>query len=299
MSILLTERTRVVIQGITGKMGRKVAKEMLAEGTIVSCGVTPGKAGQEVEALPVFDSVREALDHDPRIDTSLIIVPPLLVLDAACEAVDAGIKLLVILTENVPIKDAAMLVAYARRKGARVIGPSSTGLISPGKGKIGPIGSAKEQDMYAPGRVGVISKSGGMCAETSRLLTKAGLGQSTVIGLGGDVIAGSTFADLLSLFEEDAETEAVVLFGEIGGAYEEIAAEMIKAGKFTKPVVAFVSGAFAERLGQGFALGHAGAIVEEGFGTAAQKKQAFEEAGVLVADYHHEIPELVKEALNN
>jgi succinyl-CoA synthetase alpha subunit len=271
-----------------------VTKEMLDEGTIVSCGVTPGKGGQEVEDLPVFDSVNEAVAHDPKINTSVIIVPPLLVLDAAYEAVDAGLSLIVIITENVPIQDAAKLIEYAERNECRVIGPSSVGLISPGIGKLGPIGSVKEKDMYTKGSVGVISKSGGMCAETSRLLSKEGLGQSTVIGIGGDVIMGSTFADLLLLFEEDPETDAIVLYCEIGGAYEEIAAELIASGRISKPVVAFVSGTFAEEMGEGLALGHAGAIVEEGFGTAASKRKAFADAGVHVAQFHHQIPELVK-----
>jgi len=297
MSILLNAETRVVVQGMTGKMGRKATKEMLAEGTKVLCGVTPGKGGQEVEELPIFDSVAEAKAKETALNTSLLIVPPLLVLDAAYEAIDAGIKLIVIITENIPIKDAAEIVAYAARNNCRVIGPSSVGVITPGKGKLGVIGSAKEKDMYTPGNVGLISKSGGMCAETSRLLTKEGLGQSTVIGIGGDVIAGSTFADLLHLFEEDPSTEVIVLYCEIGGAYEEIAAELIGSGKITKPVVAFVSGRFAETMGKGLALGHAGAIVEEGFGTAESKKEAFKKAGVLVADYHHDIPKLVKQVL--
>jgi len=295
VSILLDEQTRVVVQGITGKTGRKAAAEMLAAGTVISCGVTPGKGGQEAEGVPVFDSVAEAKASDPALNTSVILVPPLLVLDAALEAMDAGLELVVVITENVPIQDAARIVAYAGRKGCRVIGPSSVGLISPGKGKLGVIGSA--QDIYAPGTIGVISKSGGMCAETSRLLTKEGFGQSTVIGVGGDVIAGSTFADLLPLFEDDPDTAAIVLYAEIGGAYEEIAAELIRTGRVTKPVVAFVSGQFAESIGKGLALGHAGAIVEEGFGTAAEKKRSLREAGVLVADYHHEIPGLVKRAL--
>ncbi len=297
MSILIDQNTRVVVQGATGKMGQKATKEMLAEGTTVSAGVTPGKGGQEVKGVPVFDSVAEAVAHDPKLNTSLILVPPLLAMDAAYEAIDAGMKLVVIITENVPIKDAAKIVEYARRHECRIIGPGCAGLISPGKGKVGVIGSAKEKDMYSPGRIGFLSKSGGMSSETSMLLTKAGLGQSTVVSVGGDVIAGSTFADLLPLFEADDETDAVVLFAEIGGAYEEIAAELIKAKKFTKPVIAFVCGRFAETMGTGLAMGHAGAIVEEGFGTAKDKKKALKEAGVLVADYHHDIPELVKKAL--
>lgn len=297
MTILIDGATRVLVQGITGQSGQKATKGMLEEGTDVLCGVTPGKGGAAVEGLPVFDSVAEAVAHHPSLNTSVIVVPPLLVLDAAFEAIEAGIRLIVIVTENVPIRDAARVVEQAWRAGARVVGPSSVGVISPGVGKLGMIGGAKEQDMYAPGRIGVISKSGGMCAETARLLTVDGLGQSTVVGIGGDVVVGSSFADLLELFERDDGTDAVVLFGEIGGAYEEIAAEMVRRGKFTKPVVAYVSGQFAERLGHGLALGHAGAIVEEGFGTAKAKREAFRAAGVLVADYHDEIPSLVRRAL--
>ncbi len=296
MSILLTKDLRVVVQGMTGKEGQRATKEMLAYGTKVCCGVTPGKGGQEVLGLPVFESVAEARDFDEGISASVLFVPPLLTLDAAIEAMDAGIRLLVIVTENVPIKDAAKILEYARRVGARIIGPSSVGVIVPGVAKLGSIGGAREAKMYSPGPIGVISKSGGMTAETCRLLTTAGLGQSTAVGIGGDVIAGSTFADLMLLFEEDEATEAVVLFGEVGGAYEEEAAKLLSEGRFTKPLVAFVSGTFAERI-QGLALGHAGAIVEHGFGTAAQKRAALAKAGAKVAQYHDEIPSLVAAAL--
>ncbi|RME31630.1 succinate--CoA ligase subunit alpha [Candidatus Woesearchaeota archaeon] len=298
MSILLSEDLRVVVQGMTGKEGQRATKEMLAYGTKVCCGVTPGKGGERVLDLPVFDSVAEAKQYEQGLNTSVLFVPPLMVLDAAIEAMDAGISLLVIVTENVPILDAAKLVEYARRTGARVVGPSSVGVIVPGVAKLGSIGGGRDQRMYTPGRVGVISKSGGMTAETCRLLTEAGIGQSTAIGIGGDVIIGSTFTDLMALFEQDEETDAVVLFGEVGGAYEEEAARMLKERRFTKPVVAFVSGTFAEQV-QGLALGHAGAIVERGFGTAEQKRAALREAGALVARYHDDIPGLVSRALEN
>lgn len=296
MSIIITKEMRVVVQGMTGKEGQRATKEMLDYGTQVCCGVTPGKGGQEVLDLPIFDSVAEATAHEPKLDTSVLFVPPLMTLDAAIEAMDAGITTLVIVTENVPIKDAAKLLEYAQRVGARVIGPSSVGVIAPGVGKLGSIGGAREAGMYTAGRVGVISKSGGMTAETCRLLTAAGIGQSTAAGIGGDVIAGSTFTDLMELFEEDAKTDAVVLFGEVGGAYEEEAARMLAERRFTKPLVAFISGTFAERI-QGLALGHAGAIVEHGFGTAEQKRAALTQAGAHVARYHDDIPGLVQQAL--
>lgn len=288
--------TRVLIQGITGREGRRSTREMLDYGTMVSCGVTPGKKGRTIEGVKVFDSVREALEFDEAINTSVLYVPPLMVLDAAMEAMDAGIRLIIIVTENVPIMDAAKLLEQGRRYGARIVGPSSVGVISPGVGKLGSIGGADPERIYSKGSVGVISKSGGMCAETASLLTAAGLGQSTVVGIGGDVIIGTTFVDVMELFQEDDNTEVVVLFGEVGGAYEEIAAEMIQEKRFTKPVIAFISGKFAESISEGLALGHAGAVVEEGFGTAEEKVKALRQAGAIVADYHHYIPELVKQA---
>ncbi len=296
MSIFINENTRVLIQGVTGREGKRSTREMLDYGTHVSCGVTPGKKGRTVEGLPVFDSVKEALEYDEFLNVSVLYVPPLMVLDAAMEAMDGGIRSIVIVTENVPIKDAAKLLEQGRRCGARIIGPSSVGVISPGIGKLGSIGGFEPERAYSKGPVGVISKSGGMCAETSSLLTAAGLGQSTVVGIGGDVIIGTTFEDVMELFQEDDTTEVVVIFGEVGGVYEEIAAEMIREKRFTKPTVAFISGKFAESISLGLALGHAGAVVEEGFGTAEEKIRALRQAGAIVADYHHQIPELVKQA---
>jgi succinyl-CoA synthetase alpha subunit len=296
MSIFIDQNTRVLVQGITGREGRRSTKEMLDYGTVVSCGVTPGKQGRTIEGLPVFDSVKEAVAFDGALNVSVFYVPPLMVLDAATEAIDAGIRTLVIVTENVPIKDVAKLFEHAQRCGARIIGPSSVGVIAPDVGRLGSIGGPDPARVYSKGPIGLISKSGGMCAETAGLLTAAGLGQSTVVGIGGDVIIGTTFAEVMELFQEDKETEVVVLFGEVGGVYEEIAAEMVREKRFTKPTVAFISGKFAESISRGLAMGHAGAVVEEGFGRAADKIQALREAGVLVADYHHQIPELVKQA---
>lgn len=295
--VLIDKHTRVVVQGMTGRDGQKATKEMISYSTAVSCGVTPGKGGMEVEGLPVFDSIREAMNFDPKINTSVLYVPPLMVYDAAMEAMDNGIKLLVIITENVPIRDAARLLEYASHKGCRIIGPASIGLIKIGVGKLGSIAGGGNQDMFTKGNVAIISKSGGMCSETAHVLTQQGIGQSIVIGIGGDVLIGTTYADLLPELEKDPDTKALVIYGEIGGSYEEQLAAMIEKKKFTKPVIAFISGSFAQTLEKNLALGHAGAIIEFGKGTAAEKKAVLKKAGVIIADYHYQIPELVKKAL--
>ncbi|MDH5403990.1 MAG: CoA-binding protein [Candidatus Heimdallarchaeota archaeon] len=296
MGILIDNNTRVVVQGATGKEGAKSTQNMINYQTQVSCGVTPGKGGTEINGLKIFDSVKEALEFDNLINTSVIYVPPLLVLDATMEAIKAGIKMVFIVTENVPIKDSAKIYNFAQEKGTIVIGPSSIGAINVGVCKIGSIGGSKNE-AFTSGRVGIISKSGGMCSETALILSNIGIGQSTVVGIGGEVIAGFTFTDGLKLFQEDEETDLVVIFGEIGGRYEELAAEMIKRGEFTKPVVAYISGSFAETLPRNRSLGHVGAIIESGNDSASYKKDALRKSGVLVADFHDEIPNLVKQAL--
>lgn len=295
MGIIINSKTKVLVQGITGKAGSKATQEMLDYGTQVSCGVTPGKGGQEALGLPVFDSVQEALEHDPKINTSVIYVPPLLVYDAAMEAIDGKLQTIVIVTENVPVKDVALI--NEQKGNSLIIGPSSVGVLTVGQGKLGLIGGSEESRMYSKGPVGVISKSGGMCAETSLILTQQGLGQSTIVGMGGDVIAGSTFVDLAKMFEQDQATKVIVVYGEIGGTYEETLAEAIKNKEITKPVIAYVSGNFAEHLGRELALGHAGAIIEKGQGTAEEKKKKLKQAGALVAEYHDDIPDLVKKSL--
>ncbi len=310
MAILVTEKTRVLIQGITGKEGSKVALQMRNYGTKVVAGVTPGKGGQEVHGIPVYNSVKEALENHPGINTSLISVPNFAAFGAMREAIEAKISLINVFTEHVPIADTAKAIGLARNTSEvegkiRIVGPSSMGIISPGIGKVGQIGGEDPRGVFRKGSVGVISKSGGMASEVSWILTQAGMGQSTVIGIGGDVLEGSSFADLLLEFEKDPQTESVVIFGEIGGTYEEDAAEFIKSGnpsthsarsgpRFTKPVVAFVSGLFAETLPSGTKLGHAGAIVYGNKGSYKSKIKSLEAAGVKIAKTPDEIPELLK-----
>ena len=328
MAILVTEKTKVLIQGITGKEGSKVALQMKNYQTKVLAGVTPGKGGQEVHGVPVYNSVAEALENHPGINTSFIAVPNFAAYGAMEEAINAKIQLINVLTEHIPIQDTAKAIALARkyssvipteskgrvegshstesgvrdsstpirsaRNDIKIVGPSSIGIISPGIGKVGSIGGDDPRGVYSKGSVGVISKSGGMASEVSWILTKNGIGQSTVIGIGGDILVGSTFADLMEEFEKDEQTKAVVLFGEIGGTYEEEAAEMIKSGKFTKKVVAFISGLFAETLPQGTKLGHAGAIVYGEKGSYKSKINSLKEAGVMIAKTPDEIPELLR-----
>lgn len=296
MAILVTEKTKVLIQGITGKEGSKVALQMRNYNTLVLAGVTPGKGGQEVHGIPVYNTVAEALGNHPGINTSFISVPNFAAFGAIQEAVEAKISLVNVLTEHIPIQDTARAIALARQNGVRVVGSSSIGIISPGVGKVGSIGGDDPRGVFSKGNVGVISKSGGMASEVSWILTKAGIGQSTVIGIGGDVLIGSTFADLLEEFEKDEQTKAVVLFGEIGGTYEEEAAEYIKSGRFSKKVVAFISGLFAEQLPAGTKLGHAGAIVYGEKGSYKSKINSLKEAKVVIAKTPDEIPMLIQKS---
>ena len=294
MSILVTDKTKVLIQGITGKEGSKVALQMKNYQTKVLAGVTPGKGGQAVHGVPVYNTIAEALENHPGINTSFVAVPNFAAFGAIEEAINNKIPLINVLTEHIPIADSARAIALARQNQVRIVGPSSIGIISPGIGKVGSIGGDDPRGVYSKGSVGVISKSGGMASEVSWVLTKNGIGQSTVIGIGGDILVGSSFADLMVDFEVDEQTEAVVLFGEIGGTYEEEAAEMIKSGKFTKKVVAFISGLFAQTLPQGTKLGHAGAIVYGDKGSYKSKINALKDAEVTIAKTPDEIPELLK-----
>ncbi len=300
MAILIDENTRLLVQGITGKEGMRTTKEMLDYGTKVVAGVTPGKGGQLVESVPVYNDVHDALGHHPEINATCIVVPPKFAKDAMLEAIDNKIPLMVVITENIPIHDVMECYAKAREKNLMLIGPSSIGIISPGTCKIGPIAGGKYHKSYKPGPVGIISKSGGMSSETAWVVKQAGFGQSTVVGIGGDVIAGATFADLLPLFEQDKKTKMIVLFGEIGGEYEQEAAQYIKLarqrGEFTKPVAAFITGKFAASLPH-VSIGHAGAIIEGDEGTREAKVKALRDAGVLVAEVHHELGEMVKKIL--
>src|SRR3989344_3902618 len=294
MAILVDKKTRVLIQGITGKEGARACGEMLSYGTKVVAGVTPGKKGQKVSGVPVYDTVKEALKRHPEINISLISVPAAAVRDAATEAMFAGIKVINILAEHVPTRDSAEIVKWARVKGSEAVGPASVGIISPGEATIGSIGSSVISQVFTKGPIGVVSKSGGMTAEIAVTLTKAKLGQSTVIGIGGDQIIGFDFVDALKLFAKDVETKTVVLFGEVGGTYEEQAAEFIIREKFKKPVVAIIAGKFTKDLPQGTILGHAGTIVARGRGGYDSKGNALRRAKVLIAHTLDEVPGLLK-----
>lgn len=293
MAILIDKTTRVLVQGITGKQGAAATREMLAYGTKVVCGVTPGKGGQQVEGVPVYNTIREALTRHA-IDASVVYVPPLLAKHAICEAIDALIPLIVVITEGVPLHDIAAVIAHARRNNVRLVGPGSVGIISPGEAKLGSVGGVDRA--FLRGNIGIISKSGGMTSETALLLTKQGLGQSTALCIGGERLLGTTFADALALFEHDEETHAIVMFGEIGGQYEQEMADAVATKRCTKPVVAFISGAFASMLPE-VALGHAGAIIEGEASTRAAKVKYLRERGVAIAEVHHEMVNLVREAL--
>ncbi len=294
MSILINKNTKVVIQGITGREASKVSGEMQAYGTKILAGVTPGKGGQDVNGVPVYDTLKEALQNHSDINASLIYVPPFAAKDACLEAMVNGVKLLDVITERIPIIDTAVILAEAKKQNVTVVGPTSVGIITPGECKLGPIGGNNPDRIFKKGNIGVVSKSGSMTNETSWLLRQAGYGQSTAMGIGGDVLAGLPFPDALLLFEADPKTKAIVMFGELGGTYEEQAAELIKQKKITKPVVAFVAGMFADYLPPSMQLGHAGAIIEGSTGSPQAKKKALADAGALVADAHHEIVELLK-----
>ncbi|MFT4893078.1 MAG: succinyl-CoA synthetase alpha subunit [Candidatus Nanohaloarchaea archaeon] len=296
MSILVDKDTKLLIQGITGREASEKLPEMLDYGTDVVAGVTPGKGGQKVEGVPVYDSVEEALEKHPEINASLVYVPPFAAKDAAFEAMDNGIKLLDIVTERVPTKDSWKIFEKAEKEDARVVGPTSVGIISPGKSKLGPIGGSEPEKVYKPGKVGIISKSGGMTTETAWVVRQSGYGVSTAMGLGGDRIAGTTFEDALKLFEEDDQTEAVVMFGELGGTYEEKAAELVENGDFTKPLVAFIAGKFTEEM-PSRQYGHAGAVIRGERSKPSYKESILEEAGAHVVNVHHEIGEKLDDLL--
>jgi succinyl-CoA synthetase alpha subunit len=287
MSILMDNATRVIVQGITGREGQYHTRNMKVAGTNIVGGMTPGKGGQTVEGVPVFDTVEEAKAATDA-NASCIFVPPAGAADAIMEAAAAGIPLIVCITEGIPVIDMTRAMLAVHENGARLIGPNCPGICTPGIGKIGII----PYSIFKPGPVGFISRSGTLTYEVVSLLTESGIGQSTCIGIGGDPIIGSTFIDYLKLFEADPGTKAVVMCGEIGGSDEEDAAEYIKEMK--KPVVSFVSGRTAP---PGKRMGHAGAIISGNTGTAQGKVAALQAAGVPVADTIFEIPGLVKKAL--
>ena len=288
MSILVDSNTKVMVQGVTGRDGSFHAKAMAADGTRVVGGVTPGKGGQKMESIPVFNTVSECRKAT-EADCTVIFVPARFATSAVREAADAGIPLIVCITEGVPVLDMLELFSYVKDRGSRLIGPNCPGLISPGKCKVG----IMPYKIHLEGNIGVISRSGTLTYEVVYNLTTSGLGQSTCVGIGGDPIVGTGFVDLLELYEGDSQTRGVVLIGEIGGESEENAAAFIRGG-MTKPVVSFISGRTAP---PGKRMGHAGAIISGGKGTSEAKIAAFQDAGVPVADRPDEIPELLKERI--
>lgn len=287
MSVLVNKNSKVLIQGITGREGAFHTKQMAAYGTQVVAGVTPGKGGQEADGIPVFDTVKEAVAATGA-NVSAIFVPPPFAPDACLEAADAGVELAVCITEGIPINDMVTVVNYIRGTKTRLLGGNCPGLITPGECKVGIIPG----NIAVPGPVGIVARSGTLAYETVDRLTRKGLGQSTIVGIGGDPVPGSRFIDILPLFEADPDTKVIVMIGEIGGTDEEDAAEFIKTMK--KPVVAFISGRTAP---PGKRMGHAGAIVSGGKGTAAAKVEALTAAGVPVPESTKDIADLVQERL--
>ncbi len=290
MSVFINKKTKLIVQGITGRDGSFHTAQMKDYGTDVVAGVTPKKGGTKISGIPVFNSVEEAVENT-QANTSVIYVPPPFAVDAIYEAVYAGIKLVVCITEGIPANDMMKVYPFIKNNGARLIGPNCPGLISPGESKVGILPGT----IVKKGNIGVVSRSGTLTYEALWALTSAGLGQSTCIGIGGDQIIGTNFIDCLDAFENDSSTKAVVMIGEIGGTDEEDAAQFIKK-KMKKPVVGFIAGQTAP---PGKRMGHAGAIISGGSGTAEDKVNALNKVGVPVAASPTEIPQLVKEALKD
>jgi len=286
MAIIIDENTKAIVQGITGGQGRFHTEAMMDYGTKIVAGVTPGKGGAVVEEIPVYDGIGEV---DGDVNASIIFVPAPFAKDAALEAIDFGLNPVVIITERIPIRDSIEIMRKAEVEGTDVIGPNTPGIISPGKSKMGVMPS----HVFKEGSIGLISRSGTLTYEIANNLSKAGLGQSTTVGLGGDPVVGLSFVDVLKKFQDDEQTKAVVLVGEIGGSAEEIAADHIKQS-FSKPVVAYIAGRTAP---PGKRMGHAGAIVSRGVGTAESKIKALSEAGVEVAELPSDVVRILKEKL--
>ena len=288
MAVLCGKETRLLVQGITGGEGTFHTRKAVEYGTKVVAGVTPGKGGTAVDGIPVFDTVEKAV-RETGANASVIFVPPPFAADAVQEAAAAGIPLVVCITEGIPTLDMVKVMAYLEGRGTRLIGPNCPGIITPGECKIG----IMPGHIHRPGPVGVVSRSGTLTYEAVDQLTRLGIGQSTCVGIGGDPIPGTNFIDMLALFEADPKTEAVVMIGEIGGTAEEDAAEFVKA-RVRKPVVAFIAGQTAP---PGRRMGHAGAIISGGKGTAAEKMKALREAGIRVVETPAAIGETLKKAL--
>ena len=295
MAVLIDENTRMLIQGVTGRFGQGVARRMLEVGSKVAAGVTPGRGGQSVWGVPVYDTVKEALEAVGPVDAAVTVVPGPNAKAAVLEAFEAGIKTVLMRVERVPLHDALGVIAHAKKHGIRVIGPGSAGVVSPGKASLGGLGgfigsSDLPKIAFKPGRIGVISRSGGQTSTLSWVVCSAGFGVSTAVHLGSESVLGTTLAELLPLFQEDEQTDGVVYFGEIGTVMEEEATEVMRAGGYRKPLVAYIAG---KGLPSGLRFSHASAIVEGGRGTAEGKIQALREVGAQVVDRPEDIGPLL------
>jgi succinyl-CoA synthetase alpha subunit len=303
MSILINEGTTFIVQGITGREAVNLTRECLDYGSKIVGGVTPGRKGREVHGVPVFDTVAQVIEHNGGAvpDGSVVTVPPAFTKDAVFEAIQNGIKIVVIVTERIPRRDVAQMVELADMHGARIIGPNCLGLVVPGVAKMGGIGGPAKNtaQAYQPGSIGVMSRSGGMTTEISSTLTAAGLGVSTAVSIGGDAIIGSTYAELMPLFEADQQTEAIVIYTEPGGRMEAQLAEWVAEHNSRLPIVAFMAGRFMDdEEMKGMSFGHAGTIVEGKEDTATEKIARLQAAGIPVVERIDEIPDTVKRLLD-
>ncbi len=298
MSILITKDTTFIIQGITGREAVSLTRENLAYGAKIIGGVTPGRAGRDIYGVPVYDTVREIVVKHGQPDGSIVSVPPRFTRDAVFEALENGIKLVVVVTENIPRKEVAQMVELATLRGARIIGPNCLGMISPGEAKMGGVGgpAANTRQAYTKGPIGIMSRSGGMTTEIASTLTAAGLGQSTCVSIGGDAIVGTTYAELMPLFEADPETKAIAIYSEPGGRMEAELAEWVVRNNSRLPIVAFMAGRFMDEM-KGMRFGHAGTIVEGKEDTTSEKIARMEAAGISVAERIEEIPGLIRKRL--
>ncbi len=298
MSILITRDTTFLVQGITGREAVNLTRENLDYGANIVGGVTPGRAGRDVYGVLVYDSVRDVVKAHGPVQGSIVSVPPAFTRDAMFEAIENGIEIIVVVTENVPRKDVAQMVELANLRGARIIGPNCLGIISPGEAKMGGVGgpAANTRQAYRKGPIGVMSRSGGMTTEIASTLTAAGLGQTTCVSIGGDAIVGTTYAELMPYFEADPQTKAIAIYSEPGGRMEAELAQWVKTNQSRLPIVAFMAGRFMDEM-QGMRFGHAGTIVEGKEDTTAEKIARMEAAGISVAERIEEIPELLRKRM--
>ena len=297
MGILIDENTTAIVQGITGRTGEHYTKYMKEYGTKIMAGVTPGRGGGEVAGVPVYDTVLEAVERHGPIDASVTFVPAPYLKEAVLEAIDAGIKMVVCPVERVPLHDLIVMANAARKGGVRLIGPGTIGLITPGKAVLGWVGSSAQRaaEVFQPGPVGILSRSGGQSGTLPWIIKeKAGYGCSTLVHEGTEPIIGTSFGDLMSLYEADEQTKAVAMFGELGGTTEEEVAEEMQKGRFTKPLIAYIAGAWAP---EGMRFSHASSIIEHGTGSAESKINALRDAGAIVVDKPIDIVTKIKEVL--